>query len=64
MPMRFAVGLECRIVVVGCTSTILNLHTSVDVVANQWCMLEECLIAIPPNIYVCYKGLLLKRGLL
>ena len=38
MPVHSVVELECRIVVVGCTSTVLCLHR---IVANRCCMSED-----------------------
>ena len=41
MPMRFATGLECKIVVAGCTSTVFDLCRVVGVVTDWCCMLED-----------------------
>ena len=41
MPVCFVVGLECRLTVVGCTSTVYDLHRVFEVVDGRCCMLED-----------------------
>ena len=41
MLVHSAVGLDCRLVVLGHTSTVLDLCRVVEVVADGCCMLED-----------------------
>ena len=64
MPMLSTVGLECRLAVVGCTSTIYDLSRVLEVVVDQCCRLEDVFLSLFPLNPACCEGLLLKTRLL
>ena len=41
MLVRSGMGLECRLAVVGHSSTVFDLRRVVEVVSDQCCMLED-----------------------